>query len=332
MIKEDDYQKYYEIKEKIGRGGFANVYRGINIKTDEERAIKVIDIDIYKEEHMKVIYNEINNMKICSENNENSVKIYECYRYKDNLRNEFVIIMELCDNNLQKILDEKNEGFTCEQIKEIMTQLNHTFRIMYNNKIIHRDIKLDNIVVKTNKDDSNIFIPKLTDYGISKQLKNTMGKTNIGTYLTMAPEIMEGKFYDYKCDLWSIGIIIYQLYFKEYPYTGETQIAINNMIKRKGNKLLKKTNNNNLDNLINKLLTIEPEKRISYQEYFNHPFFNSNNDNRDDSKEFSKKGENMFIVDFTLENIEKALNEYMYSDEPGAIKALAEDIYKNLNK
>ena len=48
MIKEDDYQKYYEIKEKIGRGGFANVYRGINIKTDEERAIKVIDIDIIK--------------------------------------------------------------------------------------------------------------------------------------------------------------------------------------------------------------------------------------------------------------------------------------------
>ena len=96
----------------------------------------------------------------------------------------------------------------------------------------------------------------------------------------MAPEMLEGKnIYGYKCDLWSIGIIIYQLFFKEYPYKGETQVAIYKQIEKLGKTILKKTKNLKLDNLINSLLTIEPEKRINYEEYFNHPFFKENSIN-----------------------------------------------------
>ena len=80
--------------------------------------------------------------------------------------------MELCDNSLQKILDERKEGFTCEQILNIKNQLNNTFKIMYKNNIIHRDIKLDNILIKyndNNNNEANInFIVKLADYGKSK--------------------------------------------------------------------------------------------------------------------------------------------------------------------
>ena len=64
--------------------------------------------------------------------------------------------MELCDNSLQKILDEKKEGFKCEEIYKIMSQLNNTFKIMNEKKIVHRDIKLDNIVVKYEKDGNYI--------------------------------------------------------------------------------------------------------------------------------------------------------------------------------
>jgi len=201
-IKDDDFTKYYEIKEEIGRGQF-KVFKGINKKSGEIRAIKIIEIYNNKDNiFLKYLNNEINNMKICSEENDNSVKYYEHFHYKD----KFVIVMELCDNSLQKILDERNEGFTCEQIFDIMSQLNNIFKIMYKNNIIHRDIKLDNILIKYKDNDknnvSNInFIVKLTDYGISKQLKNT-NTTFMGTFETMAPEILEGeKHYDYKCDL-----------------------------------------------------------------------------------------------------------------------------------
>jgi len=124
-IKDGDYTQYYEIKDEIGRGQYGKVFKGINKKSKEIRAIKIIEIynnkDIKDNNFVKYINNELNNMKICSEENDNSVKFYENFHYKD----KFVIIMELCDNSLQKILDERKEGFTCEQIFNIMCQLNN---------------------------------------------------------------------------------------------------------------------------------------------------------------------------------------------------------------
>ena len=94
----------------------------------------------------------------------------------------------------------------------------------------------------------------------------------------MAPEIIqlteEGN-YNYKCDLWSLGIIIYELYFKEKPYKGISEFAILSQISKFGKTKIKKTNDEKLDDLINKLLEKEPEKRISWDEYLNHPFFNT---------------------------------------------------------
>ena len=268
----EHYKKYYEKKDEIGSGGYGTVYKVINKKTKEIRAIKIMKINEDEKLFMEHMNNELKNMNICSNNNINSVKLYECFHFK----NKFAIVMELCDDNLQNILDKKKEGFKCEEIYNIMNQLNNTFKIMNENKIIHRDIKLENILVKYNNEKSNInYIVKLTDYGVSKQLINTKGRTNAGTSLTMAPEILkgEGEIYDNKCDLWSIGIIIYQLYFKDYPYKGITDVAIYNQIKKLGKKILKRTNNNNLNNLIDSLLVIDPKERINYEEYFNHPFF-----------------------------------------------------------
>ena len=94
----------------------------------------------------------------------------------------------------------------------------------------------------------------------------------------MAPEILkmkeeENKKYNDKCDLWSIGIIIYELYFKRSPYNGENANAILKFINNLGQKILKKTGYNQLDDLIQKLLISDPIKRISWDEYFNHSFF-----------------------------------------------------------
>ena len=332
----DNYKKYYKIESVLGKGQFGKVYKAINKKTKEMRAIKVMDIDEDEDIFMKHIKNEIKNMKICSYNNDNSVKIYECFHYKnkDEFINEYVIVMELCDNSLQKILDDKKEGFTIEEIYNIMNQLNNTFRIMNKNKIIHRDIKLENIVVKMNKEKKEIKY-KLTDYGMSKQLMDTIGKSYVGTALTMAPEIFEGggeKKYDEKCDLWSIGIIIYQLFFKEYPYKGETQLAIYNNIKNFGRKILKRTKNNNLDNLIDSLLIKEPNKRINYEKYFNHPFFKENinnykkNNNNYIISEIEIKSENQKVR--IINSLEQFYNKYKYRlSEEWKKKYLKEEYY-----
>ena len=222
-----NYEEYYEPIEEIGIGGFARVYKGREKKTKEMRAIKVMSLEKIKEELLSQyeieeieeqlkkciegFISEFKIMEICSKNNENSVKCYEYFNNKDN----FVIIMELCDLNLLQLLNkrmtEKNKGFNTEEIYEIMKELNNTFKIMKENNIIHRDLKLENILIKYK--DKEKYIVKLTDYGCSKRLISLSRNCNTckGTVVYMSPEILKGEEYNYKSDLWSIGLIIYRL-------------------------------------------------------------------------------------------------------------------------
>ena len=278
-IKED-YKKFYEIQgNRIGKGTFGEVFKVKDKETNEIKALKIIELDPnYNDEQdiedgVKSIINELKGMKICSNENRNiySVRFYEYFRYE----NQFVIIMELCDNNLQKVWKDRNMAFEPEEIYKIMNQLNETFKIMVKNKIVHRDLKLENILIKYTDEGKKDFIVKLTDYGVSKQITKTkICKSHVGTGLTMAPEVLEGReIYDNKCDLWSIGVIIYQLAFNEFPYKGVTEPALLNNIKNLGQKLFKESKNTNLNNLIRSLLVYNPKERIEWNNYFSHPFF-----------------------------------------------------------
>ena len=141
---------------------------------------------------------------------------------------------------------------------------------MYKNHIIHRDLKLDNILIKYTDNTKTKFIVKLTDYGLSKQLVSLSKFCNshAGTPVTMAPEILNDEEYNYKCDLWSLGVIIYQMFFKQYPYNSSTETGLLKQINNYEQKLLKKTKDAKLDYLISKLLIKEPKMRMTWDEYF----------------------------------------------------------------
>ena len=115
---------------------------------------------------------------------------------------------------------------------------------MSQNKMAHRDLKPENILIKyKNENDKNEFIIKLSDYGEAKRLTMTRNvfTTNVGTLSYMAPEILNGESYDLKCDLWSLGIIIYILYFREHPYPmANSEFTLINHINNYGQKNLKK--------------------------------------------------------------------------------------------
>jgi serine/threonine protein kinase len=219
----------------------------------------------------KSIKNEIEIMRICMKDNINSIKFYEFY----DIEKEYAIVMELCDDNLQNILNRRNTGFNKDEIYDILTQLNNTFKIMSENIIIHRDLKLENILVKYVDKEKSKFIVKLTDYGVSRKMISLSKKckTYSGTLITMSPEILAGEEYDNESDLWSLGVIIYQLFFKKYPYDGATEVAIYKKINELGQKILKETGDKNLDDLIRKLLVSNSKERIKWEDYFNHPFF-----------------------------------------------------------
>ena len=283
-MSNQDYKKKYELLERIEYGAYTEVYKAKNINTKELRAIKIVKLDVIKDEferdegddarqkfkdYIAGIKNEIEYMKICAQNNKNSVKYYESFENDK----EFAIVLELCDDCLSKF--KNKNSFNTNKIYQILNQLNNTFKIMKEKKIVHRDLKPDNILLKIEKDNTHTI--KLCDYGISKIGNLTKLITHIGTLHYMAPEILEGqKYYTYKCDLWSLGIVIYELFFKEKPYKGANEVTLLSDINLKTNRVLRDTGDANLNDLIKKLLEINPEKRLTWDEYFNHPYLNDN--------------------------------------------------------
>ena len=198
---------------------------------------------------------------------DNSVKLYK--NFDD--ENYEILILELCDCQLEDMI-KQNNGLNENQIYTILNQLNNAFMLIYIKGIIHRDIKPENIMIKYKNYDNLQFIAKINDYGFSRQIKE-YASTFCGTPIYMAPEILLKKSYDQKVDLWSLGVMIYYMHFKQYPFDFPN-ISDENEIKRCFNRKKRKDFKNKiLDNLVNSLLTYEPGHRISWENYFNHPFF-----------------------------------------------------------
>jgi len=286
---ENSYNAKYnvEIIEPIKENVFTSIYKGKiedengvhycavkkifkdKIKTEMrfERSLTEVTEEDFRPEIEK-FNKEIKNMEKCC--CENSVEIFDYF----NTENEFIIVMELCDDNLLRVLSKKpSGGLSPIEIKRILLQLNKVFKKMNYYKISHRDIKLTNILVKY--EEGNKIRVLLSDYGISNQLSllTTKFMTHAGTALTMAPEILNNEKYDDKCDLWSLGVVIFQLYARKYPYSGRCESEILKKIEVNGQSVLNEIEDEKIKDLLSKLLVRDPEKRISWEEYYKHPFF-----------------------------------------------------------
>jgi len=281
----------YVLGEKLGEGGFGIIYKAIDKKTKEERAIKIMEKKTIKDRLQNILFkkpsnedmepyirgflNEVKNMKniIQGKNNKNeyACSIIEYFNTSD----KFVIVMELCDDNLLNYCLHKNP-LSLEEINEILSQLNNSFEIMVEKRIFHRALKLENILIKYINKEKTKFIAKLKLNEDSCSLENSFNKLSEERILSnikiLAPEILNHKNYNEKSDLWSLGVLIYVLAFKEYPYDGNCKEDILNKIKR--NEKLRETNDTNLNNLIKRLLIEDTEKRLTWKQYFNHDFFN----------------------------------------------------------
>ena len=202
----------------------------------------------------------------------NSVKYIGYYEDEENIN----IVTENYNMNLLEYLNKKGK-LSLEEIKVIFNQLNNIFHIMLNNDIIHKIINLENILLKLNDDkiknpSINDYTFKLSDYGNDILINSK--NNNLGKMLTVAPEILCGENYDNKVDLYSLGIIMYQLYFNCHPF-GENFDEINKKILNEENEF-KLSGNDIFDDLLQSLLYFNPENRITWEEYFNHPFFTDN--------------------------------------------------------
>ena len=212
-----------------------------------------------------------------------------------------------------------------EKIKLLFLELNQGFKNLYKENVIHRDIKINNILIEYSFGDKENIIPRLADFGISREndtSTNPMTRS-ISCLLLSAPEILaNGKDYSFASDLWSIGVLLYKLAFGKYPFEGDGPVELYMKIMT-GPRNFEKSGDNNFDDLINKLLNKDKEKRIKYEEYFNHPFF--------------KFEEPKSIINFNKKynyNISSYTREFRTTNENGNIllKALSDVDFINLKE
>ena len=222
--------------------------------------------------------NEIKLLKLFS-SYENSLKYYGNYDNKD----EKIIILEKCDEDLQKYMKDRNKSLNIEEIREIFNGLNIVFKEMHKKNIIHRDLKLKNLLVKYKDNNKKSFEVKLGDYGIGKFLNESDSITGLkGTAETIAPEILLKKISKYDqenlVDIFSLGVIFYQLsnnlkhpfdnddtyrriiYYNKYN-KDDFEIQFDNSIK-----------NEDFKDLVKRMLKLNPKNRLNWDQYFAHPF------------------------------------------------------------
>ncbi len=183
------------------------------------------------------------------------------------------------DGNLQDMLLEKKycNGMPSNLIKKIFSQLNSALKIMFDKKLCHGNLKPQNIFFSYKNEKKSDFIIKLRDFGFRTFLNDSKTmKTNCGTQDFMAPEVKEYEYLNEKSDLYSLGIILYMLKTGQYIFDGND--LYEKLTNKKLNKIKKETDDTLLNNLIKKLVVIDPKDRMEWKDYFNDPFFNIDDD------------------------------------------------------
>ena len=164
-------------------------------------------------------------------------------------KESFYLISELFFLNLEQYFNKRREGLFIEEIKKLLIDLNKGFNEMNENKIIHGDIKPSNILLSLNKNNINKLCFKISYFGLSKFNKENLINSIRRTFQFISPECLKGQKKSNKSDIWSLGILIYYLLFKEYPYNGKENEIINQI---ESNKELKIINDKLLDDLLKK--------------------------------------------------------------------------------
>ena len=268
----DNPSKKYEILSKLGSGSFGSVYLARNKYTNEKVALKQIKKSSANLLSDGEITDEIEILK--NLDHPDIVRIIESF----NTKNSYILITEYCEGG--ELFDQVKNQLSETQIAVIFKQVLSGLAYLHSNNIVHRDLKLENILIheieKSKTTGEDLFNIKIIDFGTARIFdKKRNPQSIVGSSYYIAPEVLRQK-YNKECDLWSVGVILYMFIVGHAPFDGcdddEITTNIQRGVYRKNDRRWIKASKEVKD-LIQKLLTYRPSQRLSAIQALNHPWF-----------------------------------------------------------
>ena len=303
----------YNIQIKIGTGANASVFIGSHVLIDHPLAIKIIEANSLNS--LKSIKKEIEMLRDL--NHPNMAAFFDSFTftknaddgsYQINTNNDdkVALVMELaCNGKIDTILPIFSEAMLFRYFSQICDAIDYLHNVV---KIVHRDIKIENILLDKSK---NV---KLIDFGLSVKLESGTLKERCGSPLYSSPELILGQEYNEKTDIWSLGAVLYYIAFRKFPYISYDIQELFHLITH--NELEFPTDsifsdNLNLIDLIKHMLDKNPNTRYSITDIKNHPWYLNNLSDKDNFPSLYHPLANSIVNRSDIEILEAHSNEIL---------------------
>jgi len=260
----------YEVKKEIGRGAFSVVKLGVNKKTKEKIAIKIIDRSNVGKDYEKNLRMEMEILQRV--HHPNIIQLHEMIEED----NKIYFVMELVTGGelFDRIVEKGS--YSEDDAKTLVRKIVNAIEYLHEMNIAHRDLKPENLLVKSIADDTEV---KIADFGLSKIIdEQKMMQTACGTPGYVAPEVLNAEGYDKEVDLWSIGVITYILLCGFPPFYAETVPEVFEQIMKAEYDYPEEYWNEisaEGKDFIDHLLVVDPKERLTAQQALEHKWLQS---------------------------------------------------------
>ncbi|XP_010613649.1 serine/threonine-protein kinase 33 isoform X2 [Fukomys damarensis] len=262
-------KEFYTFGRTLGQGSFGMVFEAKDKETETKWAIKKVNKEKAGSSAVKLLEREVNILK--SVKHEHIIHLEQIFETPKKM----YLVMELCeDGELKEILDRKRH-FSENETRWIIQSLASAIAYLHNKDIVHRDLKLENIMVKSSFIDANNEMNlniKVTDFGLAVQKhgrSEAMLQATCGTPIYMAPEVINAHDYSQQCDIWSIGVIMYILLCGGPPFLANSEEKLFELI-RKGELHFEDPIWDSISDsakcVLKQLLKVDPAHRITAKE------------------------------------------------------------------
>ena len=319
--------KGYKFEKIISENEISKVYLASRIKDGIKCAIKQIDKSVLSDKrYKKYLNNEIFILRHI--NNEYTIKLYDM----TSDLNYIYLVFEYCNGGdlqmcLKRQLELHKHSFSQEQVQHIMKQVISGFVYLHSSKILHRDIKLENILVQfpTEEDKNNLNILKakikITDFGFSRYLKgDNLAKSVLGSPNSMDPHILKKMAridndndyaYDQKADIWSLGVVTYELLIGCPPFEASSYEELLDKIEKGKYRIPHQVIlSTEAISFLNGMLQYNPENRLDVTE-LSKQYFLTRNVSTFQKLQLEKANMNMDLGKSIVLNAKKTLESNM---------------------